>query len=214
MNDVTDMTSQVDEHETDAEEGETPDELTVLKDRARTMGLKVSPNIGLEALRAKINAALTSSEPTPPEPASMETVAPAAAAPLSPGAQKALRRRKLHEQHMRLVRIRVTCMNPDKRDWPGEIFTFSNKYLGIVRKYVPFGEATDNGYHVPHVIYEQMKERRFLQKKTRPDPKNPAQIHVETRWVPEFSIEVMDQLTEDELKRLALQQAAAAGMAE
>jgi len=215
MNDVTDMTSQVDESDINADEGEdegaTPDELTLLKERARSMGLQISPKIGLETLRKKISDHLNDVPPTP-EGATTDPVAPAVNR--SPGYLKAQRRKKLIEENMRLIRIRVTNLNPDKLDIPGEFFTFSNKYLGVVTKYVPFGEMTDEGYHVPVCIYEMMKERRFLQKKSKVDPKNPANVTLETRWVNEFAMEVLPQLTETELKRLALQQAAAAGTAE
>ena len=113
---------------------------------------------------------------------------------------------------MILIRCRIANLNPSKRDLRGEIFTVANKYVGTVRKFIPYGEATDNGYHIPHIIYEQLKTRKFLQVNTRNDRSAGNQIVVDQRWVPEFSIEVLPQLTQEELDKLAASQAAAGGV--
>lgn len=188
---------------------EAPDELTLLKDRARKLNLTFSPNIGLEALRKKIAEKLSG---TGDEASATDTTDEEAAdaVELSP----AQLRRKIRAEGLKLVRLRVANMNPSKADLHGEFFTVANRYLGNFTKFVPFGEATDEGYHVPFCIYEMMKARKFLQVKTKPDQKNPAKIHIVKRWLPEFSLEVLDPLTPEELKRLANQQAAAAGMSE
>lgn len=188
-------------------EDQGPDELTLLKDRARHMGISHSPNIGLEALRKKIADKLSGE--TDAAPAAAADAEEPEAVELNP----AQRRRQIRRDALALVRVRITNMNPSKADLPGEIFTVANKYLGIVKKFIPYGEATDNGYHIPKVLYDQLKDRKFLQVKTKPNPRNPAQIEVERRWVPEFGIEILPALTEEDLKRLANQQAAAAGMA-
>lgn len=181
------------------------DELSRLKARATTLGVRFAPNIKADALRARINAALAD------EPAAAEEAAPAAAE-LSPAAQKAALRRKMRDEEMKLVRLRITNMNPSKKDLHGEIFTVANKFLGIVKKYIPYGEATDEGYHVPYVIYRQLQERKFLQIKTRKNPLNKAEIIIDQRWVPEFAMEVLPPLTADELAKLAAQQMASAGI--
>ena len=185
------------------------DELSHLKERARLLGIRFSPSIKAETLRDRINAALTDE----PAEAAAKVEEPAApAAPLSPLAQKAALRKKLIKEEMKLVRLRITNMNPHKKDLHGEIFTVANKYLGIVKKYVPYGEATDEGYHVPYIIYRQLKDRKFLQIKTRKDPKNTGQILVDQRWVNEFAIEVLPQLTAAELAELKALQMASAGL--
>jgi len=198
------------------------DELSHLKERARLLGIRFSPSIKAETLRDRINAALTDEpaeaaakveEPAAPAEAAAKVEEPAApAAPLSPLAQKAALRKKLIKEEMKLVRLRITNMNPHKKDLHGEIFTVANKYLGIVKKYVPYGEATDEGYHVPYIIYRQLKDRKFLQIKTRKDPKNTGQILVDQRWVNEFAIEVLPQLTAAELAELKALQMASAGL--
>jgi hypothetical protein len=117
-------------------------------------------------------------------------------------------RHKLIRESMALVRCRITNLNPSKKDLPGEIFTVANRFIGTVRKYVPYGEVTDNGYHLPKCIYDQLVERRFQNIRTVKD-KRTGTPRVDSSWAKEFAIEVLPQLTEQELKDLALAQAAA-----
>ena len=190
------------------------DELALLKQRADMLGISYSPKIGVDALKDKIERKLA-------EPAGNADGAAAGAAsdatsvvddiPLTDGQRKARIRRRMKEEEMKLVRLRISCLNPNKRELQGEIFTVANKYLGIVKKFVPYGEASEEGYHVPHVIYKQLKARKFLDVKTRRD-KRTGKIIITQRWVPEFALEVLPQLTEAELKQLAAAQAAAGGL--
>jgi len=176
-------------------------ELAALKERAKMMGLKISPKIGLEKLRAKIEAKLN--------PIAEETMDLGEETEVQ---RKARIRKKQKLEQMALIRCRIANLNPSKRDLRGEIFTVANKYVGTVRKFIPYGEATDNGYHIPQIIYEQLKTRKFLQVNTRNDRSAGNQIVVDQRWVPEFSIEVLPQLTQEELDKLAASQAAAGGV--
>lgn len=176
-------------------------ELAALKERAKMMGLKLPPKIGLEKLKAKIEAKLN--------PTVEEDVDPGEETEIQ---RKARIRKKQITEQMVLIRCRIANLNPSKRDLRGEIFTVANKYVGTVRKFIPYGEATDNGYHIPNIIYEQLKTRKFLQVNTRNDRSAGNQIVVDQRWVPEFSIEVLPQLTPEELDKLAASQAAAGGV--
>lgn len=192
-------------------EEQLPSERDVLKTRATAMGIVFSNNIGLETLKKKISDKMDGVAETP------ETPDPDAAAPAVTPANpltgtpanapvKSLRKH-LMEQALKLVRIRISCMDPKKNDLPGEFFTVANEYIGTVRKYVPFGEVTDNGYHVPQCIYDFLKSREFLaiQTKTHPVTK---QIETRTRYMKEFAIEVLPPLTQEELDKLAADQRA------
>ena len=194
---MSDLEHQIEEEFDTSEEAE----LAALKERAKTMGLKVSPKIGLERLKAKIEAKLN--------PSTEEDVDPGEETEVQ---RKARIRKKQISEQMVLVRCRIANLNPSKRDLRGEIFTVANKYVGTVRKFIPYGEATDNGYHIPQILYEQLKTRKFLQVNTRNDRAAGNQIVVDQRWVPEFSIEVLPQLTQEELDKLAASQAAAGGV--
>lgn len=193
-------------------------ELDMLKSRAKLMNIDYSNNIGVDALKAKIQAKLDGEADKEEEEAASEAPVVQAETPaageLKVDAVQVIEpvkslRQTLYEREMKLIRLRITNLNPNKKDLPGEIFTFGNRILGSVKKYIPYGEATENGYHVPFCIYKQLKEREFLNIKTRKDSRG-RQI-VETAMAREFALEIMDPLTERELARLAASQAAAAG---
>lgn len=202
------------ENDLDTTDETLPDELTLLKQRATLLGITFSNKIGVDALRARIQAKLDDSvpddgedDPDDEEPA----VVPVAAARLTKAERIAAQRREIRDEEMKMVRIRITNLNPNKKELSGEIFTVANKFLGIVKKFIPYGEATEDGYHVPHIIYKQLKDRKFLNIKTRRN-RTTGQIEVEQNWAPEFALEVLPQLTRDELARLAAAQAAAGGV--
>lgn len=173
-------------------------ELEGLKSKANLLGIKFHPSIGVEALREKIQAKLA-------ETASPEEEEPAVAeeAKETPGQFRARHRLEA----TKLVRVRVTCMNPFKKDIEGEIFTVSNSVVGTVKKYVPFN--ADEGWHVPQIILNAMRERMcqvFVKEKT----KNGVSVK-RGKLIKEFNIEVLPPLTEDELHDLAQRQAMRGG---
>lgn len=181
-----------------------PSELEVLKQRATLMNIKFSNNISVEKLREKIEAAQVKDEP----------VVEAAVNPLGAnpeaGVKKMTLGQKIRAEQTRLIRVRIQNLDPKKKDLPGEIITVANEYMGTVRKFVPFGEVTDNGYHIPYCIYEFLKERKFINITTRKGKNGLPDIRAtEAR---EFSIEVLPPLTEAELAQLAQAQIAAGSL--
>jgi len=199
----------------DEEQGPTPEEeLEALKFRAKQIGLKFSPKIGVDALRAKVTEALNSGTIPADEPVARPrsaTVAPVNKVLLEQ-ARKAGVRKAIHMEQMKLVRVVITNLNPNKKELEGEIFTVANKYVGTVRKFIPYGEATENGYHLPNILFNQLKARKFLSITVRKD-KETRQDVVHQKWAPEFALEVLPSLTRSELDRLAGNQMAARGSA-
>ena len=182
-----------------------PSELEVLKQRATLMNIKFSNNISVEKLREKIEAAQAKDEPEVKE---------SAVNPLGEkqeaGVKKMTLGQKIRAEQTRLIRVRIQNLDPKKKDLPGEIITVANEYMGTVRKFVPFGEVTDNGYHIPYCIYEFLKERKFINITTRKGKNGLRDIRAtEAR---EFSIEVLPPLTEAELAQLAQAQIAAGSL--
>ncbi|QHJ78139.1 MAG: hypothetical protein [Caudoviricetes sp.] len=182
-----------------------PSELEVLKQRATLMNIKFSNNISVEKLREKIEAAQAKDEPEVKE---------SAVNPLGEkqeaGVKKMTLGQKIRAEQTRLIRVRIQNLDPKKKDLPGEIITVANEYMGTVRKFVPFGEVTDNGYHIPYCIYEFLKERKFINITTRKGKNGLPDIRAtEAR---EFSIEVLPPLTESELAQLAQAQIAAGSL--
>jgi len=117
-------------------------------------------------------------------------------------------RQQLYNEQMRLVRVRIQNLDPKKKDLNGEVITVANRYLGTVKKFVPYGENTDDGWHLPYVIYKELAGRRFLQLTTVKD-RTTKQVTVKKRWAKEFAIDILDPLTKNELTKLAATQAAA-----
>jgi hypothetical protein len=122
--------------------------------------------------------------------------------------QKMKDRQELMREQLKLVRLRIQNLDPKKANLPGEIFTVANRVLGTIRKFVPYGEVTEDGYHVPYIIYRQLDERKFLNIRTIRDRKT-GHIRVESNWAKEFALEVLPPLTQEELDRLATAQTAA-----
>lgn len=117
------------------------------------------------------------------------------------------KRRRIKRNAEELIRVRVTCMNPAKKDWPGEIFTVGNSAVGTIKKFVPFN--AEEGWHVPRMILEMMEQRVcqiFVNKKT-----SHGVTVKEGKQIREFNIERLHPLDEEALEELARRQAMAAG---
>ncbi len=189
----------------------TLNELDILKQKADLMGITYKANIGIEALRNKVNAKLAGTEDRTDE--NGNEIPDAAEVPppkkLSKEEQEQVIRDDMRSNQMALVRVRISCLNPAKAQIKGEIITVANRYLGTVRKFVPFGEATDNGYHIPRVLLDELKSRKFNSISTKKGP-NGQQLPVQ-RLVPEFAIEELEPLSQEELNKLAAAQMAAEG---
>ena len=184
----------------DNDQTETPvqDELTALKARATMLGLAFHPSIGLEKLREKVNAAVTG-EPEAAEQPTPQPVAQTAAVAETEG-QK---RNRLKNNANRLVRIRVACMNPAKKEWEGEFFSAGNAVVGTLTKYVPFN--AEDGWHVPNMILKMIQDRQCQVFYTVSDSKGNKSR--KGKLIKEFAIEILDDLTPEELHDLAQRQA-------
>lgn len=181
------------------------DELATLKARADLMGVSYHPSIGVDKLREKVSAAMAGKqEATDEKPA--DPVGPAQTAiPAAVAETEGEYRMRMKRLATELVRIRITCMNPNKKDWPGEIITVGNNLIGSIKKYVPFN--SEDGYHVPRIMYEMLKARQcqiFSNEKS----KNGITVR-RGRLIREFAIEELPPLSETELHDLAQRQALA-----
>lgn len=116
-----------------------------------------------------------------------------------------IRARQRHVE-LALVRCQIHCNNPNKNDLHGEIFSVQNKYVGIVRKFIPYGKFTENGYHVPRMLIKMLKAKKYLQ--VRSVKSSDGTERTETSLAPEFTINELRPLTAAELKQLAAMQAA------
>lgn len=179
-------------------------ELETLKARADQLNISYHPSIGVAALRTKVAAAIAGDEA--PKDAESEKTEKAPKAGVLEETEP-MRLRRLKREALELVRIRITCMNPSKKEWSGEIFTVGNNLIGTVSKFVPFG--LDEGWHVPRIMLDMLQGRQvqtFVNEKAR----NGIQTR-RGKLIKEFAIEILPALTAVELKELAQRQAMAAG---
>lgn len=119
------------------------------------------------------------------------------------------KKNRLRREAQALVRVRISCMNPTKKNMKGELMCVSNRNFGTIQRFVPFNRE----WHIEKVLYDALAERQFMvfdREKT-----GRANIDVATpRCVPEFNIAVLPPLTKGELKDLAQRQAMANGTGE
>lgn len=193
--------TQTNESQTDETGLPIQDELASLKARADLMGVTYHPSIGLEKLREKVTAALSGTPGDEDKDPESTVEAAVVAVEESLHARRNRKRREANE----LIRVRVTCMNPAKKEWEGEMFTGGNSVVGSFTKFVPFNVA--DGWHIPRIIYNIMKERQCQIFKTVKDAR--GNNVRKGMLIKEFGIELLDNLTPNELKELAQRQAMA-----
>jgi len=182
-------------------------ELDTLKARAKLMGLSYHPNIGVDKLKERIEASVNGENVTEEAPVKSDVKAGPAkytGEVLTEAEFKKLTVRKRRQNASSLVRVRLVCMNPNKKDWEGEIFSVGSAKMGTFKKYVPFN-GDEEGYHVPQIMLDMIRERKCSIFQTVKGPKG-NKIR-KAKLVPEFSIEELAPLTKEELQDLAKRQA-------
>lgn len=164
-----------------------------------------APTVPVQAYQAETlkPAAVSMAKPTqkyltPKQHADQESV------PVE-GESVAQKRMRLKRHANELIRIRVTCMNPAKKEWEGEIIGAGNNLVGTLSKYVPFG--AEDGWHVPRIMYNVLRDRQAQIFITVTDPISKQKVR-KGKLIKEFAIEVLEPLTSDELAELAARQAA------
>lgn len=192
---------------------DTQKELDLLKEQATRMGIPFHPNIGLDTLQAKID----SFSPDDVEKTTVETKddtadekqepyeLPDLPERVSKSKDEILRDKRL--EATKLVRVRIACMNPNKKEWEGEILTVANSLVGTMKKYIPFNN--DEGWHIPYMMYLHLKDRHcqiFIKKKNAR-----GRTIAVPKMIKEFSVELLPELTAAEIKDLAQRQAMASG---
>ena len=182
-------------------------ELDALKARADLMGIKYKSNIGLKSLREKVNAAVEGQGAVDDED-EVVVKQPTKGKSRKEIGNTGKTAEELVLEARRLRRIRVSCMNPAKREYEGEIFTAGNSIVGTHKKMVPFNVV----WHVPEIIYQMIKDRE-CQVFTTVKTKNGVSVR-SGRMIPEFAVEELPDLTEKERNELAQRQQMASGTAE
>lgn len=163
-------------------------ELDSLKARADMLGIKYHPSISVDTLRERVNAVLQGQADNASRPKS-ETEADYMS-------------RKQNEAKA-LVRVRIHCNDPAKKEWPGEVITASNSFVSM-KKYIPYNQ--DEPYHIPQIILNTLRDKR-VQVFTTKKGKMGIPIR-ESKSIAAYNIEILPPLTEEEMKSLAAAQQA------
>lgn len=168
-------------------------ELDLLKQQADTLGISYHPSIGLDKLKEKVAERLQGSQTSSED----NKVVPLTASQ---------ERKQARDKALKLIRIRLSCMDPAKSNHSGEIVTVSNDVVGTVKRFIPYREDFyENGYHVEQIILNRLREAKYGAIKT--TKVNGRDNHI-TVMANVYNIEILPPLSEEELEALRLQQAA------
>jgi hypothetical protein len=183
------------------------DELERLKKQAQDLGLTFHHRAGVKKLRSLIDEHIAKGEI--PVMATTAEQNPPKRGTVVPMTEVEFRRKQQQEAKQNvasLVRVRIMCMNPQKKNWQGEFISVGSARLGTFKRFVPFNGVE---WHIPKIMYDMMKERKctvFIDGKD--GRGHPTKI---PKMIDEFSIEVLEPLSPEELENLARTQAARAG---
>ena len=174
------------------------DELTVLKRQADIMGVRYHPSIGVEALRTKLEEARAKTE-------NEDRAKNAAVNQLKSAEAEKLKRIRAARE---LVRVRITCMNPLKKEYEGELFSVGNSEIPTITKFVQF----EREYHVPRIMLNMIRNKKyqmFVEERT------PGGGKIKRgKLVREYAVEELPPLTAAELQELKQRQLMAQGSAQ
>jgi hypothetical protein len=128
--------------------------------------------------------------------------------PMSEAEYKKETQREAKTKISSLLRVRITCLDPHKKNWPGELISVGSAKLGTFKRYIPFD--TEEPWHIPKIIYDVLSERMC----SVPIKKKDARGHKTTAYkqIKAYSITIEEPMTAEELKELATQQALAGGL--
>lgn len=200
---------ELNEDEFDIEDEETqevvkPSRLEALKAKATKLGIKFRANISEDALAQKIDNVLAG-EAKPkeedPEEDEEEQEEPKPKAKKLTVEEQRLEERK---RSQRLIRIIARPIDPRRTQLEGEMIMVGNGSIGMTGKYVPFNR--EEGYHVPEVIYNALRDKQFTEFYTVTDKH--GNENTKSRQKRAFVIEVLDPLTEAELAEIRTRQRA------
>ena len=171
-------------------------EIELLRQVAATMGLKHHPAMGVTKLKALIEEAKEAKEGVD------EKVATKPATGKKVTAGKATRRKEA----LKLIRIRISDMNPINANLKGALFSVGNSELGFIKKMVPFN--AEEGFHVPSILVEQIRNKKFV---SHFEVKINGKMVNRHKLIPQYAIEIMPPLTPKELQELKQRQIIASG---
>ena len=206
-------------------------DIETLRIRATDLGIKFSGNTGASTLAKKIEkhtAPLSSLEAEAKatsdilganEPLPELTPAPKVKAPPSLAELQVMDLRTVNPKNQPLIRqivrakalilrrVSIVNLDPADAELSGAVITVMNKYTGKVSKFIPFGEGSANGYHIPQILLNHLLSQKFVMRKQNKGGSFGVKTY-KTTMVPKFNITILPDLTPEELKSLANRQTA------
>lgn len=194
-----------------------PLKLQHIRAQADMLGVTYHHRAGVEKIQQLIDDHLTAqNNDVIPEPAAEASVRsepvvkgyPDKIVPMTEAEYKKDAQRTAKAMVGALLRVRITCLDPNKKNWPGEIVSVGSSKLGTFKRYVPFD--TEEPWHIPKIIYDVLNERMC----SVPIKKKDSRGHKTTAYkqIKAYSITIEEPMTKEEIKELARQQALAGGL--
>lgn len=163
--------------------------LPELRDIADELGIEYAANIGKVKLLEKIQADDKAVEGKPTKVEGVKVKKRETAADIKKRMNK-------------LIRIRLSASDPQYQGRNGVTMQVGNK-TNIVGKFIPF----DTVWHIQEPVLNSLKKRQWRKTVFKTDRTTGMKVP-HTTMHPSFIIEVLPDLTESELKKLAAEQAA------
>lgn len=160
--------------------------ISELKAKAKSLGITVKGNPKVETLQNMIKDVQTSTVTPEETPMNAEAVVPTATT-------------GRYDPIERLSRVLVTCHNPAKSSLTGIILDVGNS-LKSSSKFIKFNEP----YHLCDMHIDALKAKTYLVHVTTRDV-NGNEL-TRARAVPEYSVQMLDPLTEKDIASLAKRQ--------
>lgn len=113
-------------------------------------------------------------------------------------------KQEVHKKATKLIRCMITCNNPNKRNFQGEIFSARNARINEIKKFVPFNSPT----HVPAILLNMIREKQLQTFYT--EKVNGNQIK-RVKLVSEYNIQELPPLTTEEYNAIRQKQLAEGG---
>lgn len=178
-----------------------------LEERAKVLNVEFHPNISTDKLAARVAAATNGVKENQGTKEDLEQLTDVnSRVVLKPQtefetSEDELRHKRYIDAH-KLVRVQVTCHDPMKKDWQGELLETGNNAIGTIRKFVLFGHP----YHLPQALVDVLKEKQYQSFYTTKDQfGNDVR---KARNVPAFSVVELPALSSEELEVLKRRQLA------
>lgn len=185
--------------------------IDVLKERARSLGISHSPNIGEAKLAEKIDQYLLDTQGINDNDGLDDDDTEDGDLPIkrrqsTPKKSEAEIKADARKQAQLLVRVNVTPNDPRCIQLNGELILTGNALTGTIGKFVPFN--TPRGYLIPQSILNVLKDRTYTHFRYRKDAYgNDIPYPVQRKA---FNIEIMKPLTQKQIDAIAKRQIAAA----